>query len=120
LISPVDAVVAMNTRKRQQRRTPLTKQTRDRDRRAAMLKPWVGGFYKVDAYRKAIHRACDAAGVPRWSPHRLRHAAATRIVLAEGIEACKAMLGHADIRMATRYAVAADAKLAEQIAARHG
>jgi len=120
LISPAEAVVAMKARKRLERKTPLTKQTRDRDRRAAKRKPWVGGFYKIDAYRKAIHRACDLAGVPRWSPHRLRHAAATRIVLAEGIEACKAMLGHADIRMATRYAVAADAKLAEQVAAKHG
>ena len=120
LISPVDAIVAMNIKKRLLRKTPITKQTRTRDRRAAKLKPWVGGFYRVDAYRKAIHRACDVAGVPRWSPHRLRHAAATRIVLAEGIEACKAMLGHADIRMATRYAIAADARLAEQVAARHG
>lgn len=120
LISPLDAIVAIKAKKRKERRTPRNKQTRDRDRRAARRAPWVGDFYRIDAYRKAIHRACDLAGVPRWSPHRLRHAAGTRIVLAEGIEACKAILGHADLRMATRYAVAADATLARRVAAKHG
>lgn len=120
LISPRDALAEIRTAKRAARVVKSTKQTRDRDRRAARRQPSVGEFYGIHAYRKAIHRACDLAGVPRWSPHRLRHAAATRIVLAEGIEACKAVLGHADIRMATRYAVAADAKLAERVAAKHG
>lgn len=120
LISPVDAVVAMKSKKRRLRKTPHTKQMRDRDRRSKRKKPYVGEFYGVDAYRKAIHRACDEAGVPRWSPHRLRHAAATRIALAEGIEACKAVLGHADIRMTTRYASAADIELARKVAAQHG
>lgn len=120
LISPVDAVVAMKVKKRLLRKTPRTKQTRDRDRRAKGKVPYVGQFYRIDAYRKAIHRACDFAGVPRWSPHRLRHAAATRIALAEGLEACKAVLGHADIRMTTRYAMAADVELAREVAAKHG
>jgi integrase len=120
MISPIDAVVAMKERKRRDRKTPMTKQTRDRDRRAKKAKPYVGQFYFIDAYRKAIHRACDLAGVPRWSPHRLRHAAAARIALAEGIEACKAVLGHQDIRMTERYASAADAEIARATAAKHG
>ena len=120
LISPVDAIVAHKARLREERKTPQTKQTRDRDRRAAKRKPWVGGFYRVNVYRKAIHRACDAAGVLRWSPHRLRHAAGTRILLVEGIEACKAILGHADTRTAAKYSIAADAKLAASLAAKHG
>lgn len=119
LISPVDAVVAMKQKKRANRTTPITKQTRDRDRRARTKQPYVGDFYRVDAYRRAIHRACDIAGVPHWSPHRLRHAAATRIALAEGLEACKAVLGHADIRMTERYAAAADAQIARLMAAKH-
>jgi len=41
-------------------------------------------------------------------------------VLAEGIEACKAVLGHADIRMSARYAAAADREIARGIAAKHG
>ena len=31
--------------------------------------------------------ACDAAGVPRWHPHRLRHSAATELRKEFGIEA---------------------------------
>ena len=120
LISPVDAIVAMKAKKRRLRKTPPTKQMRERDRRSKRKTPYVGDFYKIDAYRKAIHRACDQAGVPRWSPHRLRHAAATRIALAEGLDACKAVLGHADIRMSSRYAHAADHVIAQAIAAKHG
>lgn len=120
LISPVDAVVALKQRKRLERKTPITKQTRDRDRRSRKKRPYVGQFYGVDAYRKAIHRACDDASVPRWSPHQLRHAAARRIALAAGIEACKAVLGHQDIRMSQRYAATADLDLARMTAATHG
>jgi integrase len=119
LLSPVDAVVAMKQKKRANRATPITKQTRERDRRAKGKAPYVGDFYRVDVYRKAIHRACELAGVAHWSPHRLRHAAATRIALAEGIEARKAVLGHADIRMTERYAAAADAEIARAMAAKH-
>lgn len=82
--------------------------------------PYVGSFYGVDAYRKAIHRACHEAGVPNWSPHQLRHAAARRIALAEGIEAAKAVLGHQDLRMTERYAATADTEIARLIAAKHG
>jgi integrase len=70
MLSPIDAVVAMKEKKRRLRKTPITKQTRDRDRRAKKAEPYVGQFYRVDACRKAIHRACDLAGVARWSPHR--------------------------------------------------
>ena len=53
------------------------------------------GRYTANTYRRAIHRACDVANekahdehpevsaderiVPRWSPNRLRHTAATEI-----------------------------------------
>ncbi|MFY9343386.1 MAG: site-specific integrase [Planctomycetota bacterium] len=120
LISPVDAVVALKERKRRDRKTPITKQTRDRDRRSKKKRPYVGQFYGVDAYRKAIHRACDDAGVPCWSPHQLRHAAARRIALEAGLEACKAVLGHQDMQMTQRYAATADVDVARATAAKHG
>ena len=119
LISPVDAVLAMKQKKRRNRKTPITKQTRQRDRRATKKEPYVGDFYRMDAYRTAIQRACRQAGVPCWSPHRLRHSAATRIALAEGIAACKAVLGHTDIHTTERYATAADAEIARTTAAKH-
>jgi integrase len=107
LISPRDAIVELKARKRANRQTPLTPSQRARDERNARKAPQVGEFYDVNTYRRAIHRACDEADVPRWSPHRLRHAAGTRACLQGGEEATSVMLGHRDRRMAARYSVAA-------------
>jgi integrase len=50
--------------------------------------------YDSHSYRHAIHLACDAAGVPRWSPNQLRHAAKMRIERDYGRYGAKAVLGH--------------------------
>jgi len=105
--------------KRADRRTKETKQQRDRDARAERAE-LVSEFLDVDRYRRAITRACDAAKLPHWSPHRLRHAAGTRIAASDGIEVARATLGHSDIATTRRYAHGADAELAKRSAARHG
>ena len=89
-----------------------------------------GDRYDVAAYRRAIHRACDLAfchpemlGVNerelsasqlielkkwrsshRWSPNRLRHAAATTIRKQFGLEAAQVILGHAAANITELYA----------------
>jgi integrase len=73
----------------------------------------------VATLRRAVHRACDDAGVERWGLHRLRHAAGTRLVLEAGDDAARVQLGHADGRMVRRYSVAADAVLGQAVAAKH-
>lgn len=105
--------------KREARTSEPTKQTADRDRRAAEREP-VGEFLEVDEYRRAIHRACDKAKLPRWSPHRLRHAAGTRIAQEVGIEAARAALGHSDVSTTRRYATGADVEIAKATAAQLG
>ncbi len=105
--------------KRKARKTPRTKQTEDRERRAALAEP-VGELLDVAEYRRAIHRACTRAGVPPWSPHRLRHAAGTRIAKEVGIEAARAALGHADLSTTRRYANGADVEIAKATASRLG
>ena len=45
-------------------------------------------------YRRAIARACKTASVPAWSPHRLRHNAATFLRREFGIEVAQTVLGH--------------------------
>jgi len=50
--------------------------------------------YDVPSYRRAIHRACDRAGIPRWSPNRLRHNFATEVRRSHGIDAAQTALGH--------------------------
>lgn len=118
IFNPATSWSEFRGQKRLKRRTAPTSQMRQRDARVTESK--CGGFFDVATYRRAIHRACDRAEVPRWSPHRLRHAAGTRLVLNEGIEAARAALGHADARMTRRYSTAADAELATAVAARHG
>ena len=64
----------------------------------------VGDHYTTDSYRRAIERACRKAAVPVWTPHRLRHNAATFIRREYGIEAAQIMLGHARADVTQIYA----------------
>ena len=50
--------------------------------------------YTTAGSRRALERACEAAGVPPFSPHRVRHLAATRVRAALGVDAARALLGH--------------------------
>ena len=70
--------------------------------------------YTVASYRRAVHRACDRAGVDRWSPHRLRHNAATNIASKYGWEAARVVLGHSSVRTTAIY-VERDYALAERV-----
>jgi len=63
-----------------------------------------GERYATDSYRRAIHRACDKAGIDRWSPNRLRHSAATEIRKRFGLEAAQVTLGHASADITQVYA----------------
>ena len=71
--------------------------------RAKNPKQEFGECYDFSAYRKAIYRACDRAGVPRWFPYQLRHTGITLIGLEHGVEAAQHTAGHRDIKMTQRY-----------------
>jgi integrase len=60
--------------------------------------------YTRHSYRVAVQRACKRAGIPAWSPRQLRHTRATAIRRAYGLEAAKAVLGHADTKITEIYA----------------
>ncbi len=64
----------------------------------------VGNHYTRDSYRRAIHRACDVANIPKWFPHQLRHNAATRFRREYGIEIARIILGHSSPVMTALYA----------------
>lgn len=64
----------------------------------------IGEHYTVCSYHRAITRACDEAGIPRWHPHQLRHVAATNIRREFGLEAAQAVLGHARADVTQIYA----------------
>jgi integrase len=60
--------------------------------------------YTRHSYRVAVQRACARAGIPAWSPRQLRHTRATMIRRTYGLEAAKAVLGHADTKITEIYA----------------
>lgn len=79
----------------------------------------IGDHYTTASYRRAIHNACDAAGIDRWSPHRLRHAAATFWRKKFGPDAALIMLGDKSSNMVEVYAER-DQQTAIKIAAEVG
>ena len=79
----------------------------------------VGDYYIRDSYRRAIQRACDKAGIPRWHPHQLRHNAATFIRKEYGIEAAQILLGHRKADVTQIYAEK-DLSLAAEVARKIG
>ena len=71
------------------------------------------------AYCRAITRACEKAGIERWTPHWLRHTFCTRIREQHGIEAAQALAGHTTSEMTDHYSNRMD-KLASKTAAAVG
>jgi len=122
--SPREAVREHNAALRAARRTPLwpshlseARALRRYGRQGVTY--LVGEHYTAGSYRRAIHRACDRAGVARWSPHRLRHLRATEIRARYGIEAARVVLGHRSIDVTEIYAEA-DRSQARRIASEVG
>ncbi len=61
------------------------------------------GPFGRTAMTQAVARACQRAGVPHWSPHRLRHTATNLLRQAAGDTMAKATIGWEDARMLIRY-----------------
>ncbi|MHC4694893.1 MAG: tyrosine-type recombinase/integrase [Planctomycetota bacterium] len=80
--------------------------------------------YDTASYRRAVHysiKAANKAGinVPYWTPHQLRHTAATRIRKEMGLDAARAMLGHRNLKITDDYAEL-DRALASEAALKYG
>ncbi len=70
---------------------------------AYLFSPWsarharahrIGEHYSVRTYCQAIEYGCVAAGVPVWTPRRLRHTAGERIRARSGLDGAQAVLRH--------------------------
>lgn len=86
------------------RKTPMAAGNRPGTNRRARPARQPGERYEVDAYRRAITRACIAAGVEHWAPNRLRHSFATRVRRECGLEAAQILLGHSSADVTQIYA----------------
>jgi len=95
------------------RKTPLSCGNRPGTNRNPSPEWKPGEVYTVDAYRRAIARACKKAGVPSWHPHQLRHNAATFLRKEFGLETARIILGHRSAAITTIYAEADQQKAIE-------
>lgn len=60
--------------------------------------------YNDETYCRAVKRACERAGVPKWTPNQLRHTAATFIRKTYDLETAKIILGHQSVATTEIYA----------------
>lgn len=102
LFSPAEAMEERRAERRANRKTGVQPSQADRSVARPIKAP--GARYTVGSYRRAIQAACLKAGVARWHPHQLRHAAATEIRRRFGLEASRVVLGHEDVRATQIYA----------------
>jgi integrase len=75
--------------------------------------------YRTSSYGRAVRRACRAAGVPTWSPNRIRHSFASLVRKKYGLEHAQVALGHAQADVTQIYAER-DLSLATKLAAKIG
>lgn len=115
--SPAEAWAQRAEARRAARKTPVPP-SQQRRRRQRRQRPH-GPKYSVASYRRAVRYACRLAGVPPWTPHQLRHHAATAIRSRYGLEGAQVYLGHTRADVTQIYAER-DLGLAEQIAAAIG
>jgi integrase len=100
--SPAESRAEHVASRKAARKSPLTpSQLTRKPKRAPKRKP--GVRYTVSSYGHAVAKACARAGVGPWSPHRLRHAAATLIESKYGLDDARAVLGHNDPQVTLRY-----------------
>jgi integrase len=69
--------------------------------------------YTTESYRQALQRAAKRAGVEKWSPHQLRHSAATAVRKEFGLDACQSVLGHRGAKVSEVYAEVDQVKAVE-------
>ncbi|MBR2584686.1 MAG: tyrosine-type recombinase/integrase [Thermoguttaceae bacterium] len=116
IFRPAEALREHRAERRRTRKTPMTPSQRARDhQRAKTPREKIADHYTAHAYRTAVQRAAERAGVPRWTPYQLRHTAATEIRRRYGIEAAQILLQHKSLTTTQIYAEP-DMEKAEKLA----
>lgn len=113
-----------NARRSANRITPLweSHKKRNESKRVTKRAKPLGERYKTQQVGKAIKRACAAVGIDYFTPHQLRHLAATTIRADPelGIEVARAVLGHSIASMTELYSSQVDGELAKKAAEKLG
>lgn len=117
---PADSEKARRAERHAKRRVPIHYGNRPGKNCKRQPKRSPGDRYSTASYRRAIHRAVDAANrarekeaaesgaeaelLPRWSPNQLRHSTGTAIRKQFGLEASRVTLGHSEVETTQIYA----------------
>ena len=122
IFAPARAEDDRNAARGASRKTPkwASHMARNAAKRPAQRGRPPGEYYSTASYRRAIARACTAAGVPTFAPHRLRHLAATRVRAELGVDVARALLGHSLASVTEVYSREVDKTLALKAVARFG
>jgi integrase len=126
LFSPADAMEARQAARRAGRKTKV--QPSQVNQRIRKPKRQPGQRYTPDSYGHAVRKAadaankdqacdpckalkpsercvaCQAAALPYWHPHQLRHSHATQVRRQFGLEAAQVSLGHSQANVTQVYA----------------
>ena len=89
-------------------------------RKKATAKRLPGRWFHPEAVCHAVHKACETAGIAKWSPYRLRHLRGAELREKFSLEHVRAALGHSHASMTAHYAQGADATLASEVARKVG
>jgi len=116
VFSPAVCVAEWREEKRRNRKTKVQPSQLDRSKDDPEREP--GNHYTTITYRRAIERAGEKGGVGRWSPNGLRKLAAQLVFDSLGLDAARALLGHADGAVTRRHYARADLALARKAASR--
>ena len=134
--SPKEAVKQMFDNRRAARKTPLGYGNAPGTNRKADPQVVIGDHYNKDNYNRAVTRAIrraqkvrenelaqtmplkdakvkTACQIPHFSPHQLRHTAATIARQEFGLDAAAALLGHSNVKVTQVYAEIQSAKAAQ-------
>jgi integrase len=117
VFSPERSETERNAERSETRVTPKweSHMVRNEHKRAvATRKRAPGQHYTTTTFRRAIERACERAGVPKFTPHRLRHLAATRARAELGVDVARALCGHSLAAVTEIYSKEVDKQLALQ------
>lgn len=92
IFSPADAEAERRAILRANRKTKV--QPSQADRTVAKPAKAAGDAYTASSFGKRVGDAAELAGLPRWSPNRIRHSFATRVRSEIGLHAAQVALGH--------------------------
>ena len=101
--SPAESAQWHRDQRHAARKTSEKQGNRPGTNRKANPKRTPGTKFNKDTLNRAITRACEKAGVPKWTPYQLRHTNASEVAANIGDDYARALLGHTNRAMTENY-----------------